>query len=133
MFSSYVSFLISLLILFMFLNTLIFISIFMCYNYTYSHSVPFHLSFPICNTLFYPYFFLCFSIFLFSQNRYLLFAAEPYETIAFKVPALEIERGEGKPFYNMDHDTKIFTVCSIREFQKRNQNRDSEIILVFIS
>jgi hypothetical protein len=31
-------------------------------------------------------------------RRYLLFAAEPYETIAFKVPSQEVDKNEGKLF-----------------------------------
>ena len=44
--------------------------------------------------------------------QYLLFAAEPYETIAFKIPNKEIERdtASGKFYYNWDRDKKIFTV-----------------------
>jgi splicing factor 3A subunit 2 len=34
--------------------------------------------------------------------QYLLFAAEPYETIAFKVPNREIDKGEGKFFTHWD-------------------------------
>jgi splicing factor 3A subunit 2 len=30
-----------------------------------------------------------------KNYQYLLFAADPYETIAFKIPNLEIENGEG--------------------------------------
>ncbi len=46
--------------------------------------------------------------------RYLLFAAEPYETIAFKVPNKEIERDplSGKYYFHWDRDKKIFTVLS---------------------
>jgi len=46
--------------------------------------------------------------------QYLLFAAEPYETIAFKVPNLEIDRGgggeESKFHTNWDRDSLTFTV-----------------------
>jgi len=50
--------------------------------------------------------------------QYLLFAAEPYETIAFKIPNKDIERsidtepGKGKFYTNWDKDLKIFTVRS---------------------
>eukprot|EP01052_Picozoa_sp_SAG31_P081914 SAG31_NODE_41883_length_274_cov_0.588571_1_plen_48_part_01 len=33
-----------------------------------------------------------------KQWQYLLFAAEPYETISFKVPNREIDKEEGKFF-----------------------------------
>jgi len=49
--------------------------------------------------------------------QYLLFAAEPYETVAFKIPAWELERGSGgggpedaKYFPTWDRDTLTFTV-----------------------
>jgi len=44
--------------------------------------------------------------------RYLLFAAEPYETVGFKIPNKEIERdiNSGKFYYNWDRDSKSFTV-----------------------
>lgn len=48
--------------------------------------------------------------------QYLLFAAEPYETIAFKIPNWEIERGgggeESKFYTNWDRDSLTFTVRS---------------------
>jgi len=44
--------------------------------------------------------------------QYLLFAAEPYEIIAFKIPNREIERdpASGKFFYNWDSEKKLFTL-----------------------
>ena len=41
--------------------------------------------------------------------QYVLFAAEPYETIAFKVPNAEVERGDSF-FVHWDADAKIFSV-----------------------
>ena len=41
--------------------------------------------------------------------QYVLFAAEPYETIAFKVPNAEVERGDAF-FVHWDSDAKIFSV-----------------------
>eukprot|EP00164_Ancoracysta_twista_P006784 GFYU01009514.1.p1 GENE.GFYU01009514.1~~GFYU01009514.1.p1 ORF type:complete len:252 (+),score=53.15 GFYU01009514.1:97-852(+) len=40
--------------------------------------------------------------------QYILFAAEPYETIAFKVPNVEIDRSEGRFSTNWDSETKQF-------------------------
>lgn len=40
--------------------------------------------------------------------QYLLFAAEPYETIAFKVPSREVEKTEGKFWTHWNRDTKQF-------------------------
>lgn len=44
--------------------------------------------------------------------QYLLFAAEPYDTISFKIPNKEIERdmSSGKFYYNWDKDKKTFTL-----------------------
>ncbi|ORX88617.1 hypothetical protein K493DRAFT_290373 [Basidiobolus meristosporus CBS 931.73] len=42
--------------------------------------------------------------------QYLLFAAEPYETIAFKVQSREIDKGEGKFFTHWDPDSKQFSL-----------------------
>jgi len=42
--------------------------------------------------------------------QYLLFAAEPYETIGFKVPNLEIDKSEGKFFTHWDRQKKTFTM-----------------------
>ncbi|XP_075215787.1 splicing factor 3a subunit 2 [Lycorma delicatula] len=40
--------------------------------------------------------------------QYLLFAAEPYETIAFKVPSREVDKSEGKFWTHWNNDTKQF-------------------------
>uniref|UniRef100_U5EQI1 Splicing factor 3A subunit 2 n=1 Tax=Corethrella appendiculata TaxID=1370023 RepID=U5EQI1_9DIPT len=40
--------------------------------------------------------------------QYLLFAAEPYETIAFKVPSREVEKTDGKFWTHWNRDTKQF-------------------------
>ncbi|XP_078488186.1 zinc finger protein [Ciona intestinalis] len=40
--------------------------------------------------------------------QYLLFAAEPYETVAFKVPSREIDKGESKFWTYWNKDTKQF-------------------------
>jgi splicing factor 3A subunit 2 len=47
-----------------------------------------------------------------KNYQYLLFAAEPYETIGFKIPNKEIERDptSGKFFYNWDKEKRIFTL-----------------------
>lgn len=45
-----------------------------------------------------------------ASPRYILFAAEPYETIGFKVPNKRIDKGEGKFYTHWDKDNKIFTV-----------------------
>jgi len=45
-----------------------------------------------------------------KNYQYLLFAADPYETISFKVPNREIDKGEGKFYSNWDTAKKAFTV-----------------------
>lgn len=40
--------------------------------------------------------------------QYLLFAAEPYETIAFKVPSREVDKSENKFWTHWNKDTKQF-------------------------
>ncbi|KAH6563264.1 hypothetical protein BASA50_001840 [Batrachochytrium salamandrivorans] len=40
--------------------------------------------------------------------QYLLIAAEPYETISFKVQSLEVDRGEGRFWSHWDPDAKQF-------------------------
>jgi splicing factor 3A subunit 2 len=40
--------------------------------------------------------------------QYLLFAAEPYETIGFKIPSREVDKNEGKFWTHWNRDTKQF-------------------------
>ncbi|KAL7748051.1 CWF complex protein sap62 [Sorochytrium milnesiophthora] len=42
--------------------------------------------------------------------QYLVVAAEPYETISFKIPSREIDKGEGRFFTYWDSDAKQFTM-----------------------
>ncbi|KVH99998.1 splicing factor 3A subunit 2-like [Cynara cardunculus var. scolymus] len=47
----------------------------------------------------------------FDKNyQYLLFAAEPYEIIGFKVPSTEIDKSTPKFFSHWDPDSKMFTL-----------------------
>lgn len=43
-----------------------------------------------------------------GRYQYLLFAAEPYETIGFKIPNLPVDKSEGKFSSNWDRETKVF-------------------------
>lgn len=43
-----------------------------------------------------------------KRFQFLLIAAEPYITIAFKVPNLEMDMGEGKHFEVWDAERKIY-------------------------
>jgi len=45
-----------------------------------------------------------------KQYQYLLFAAEPYETIAFKIPNMEIDKSEGKFYVHWNKERKIYTL-----------------------
>ncbi|WOL15838.1 splicing factor 3A subunit 2-like [Canna indica] len=45
-----------------------------------------------------------------KRYQYLLFAAEPYETVAFKVPSTEIDKSTPKFFSHWDPDLKMFTL-----------------------
>ncbi|KAJ2505399.1 CWF complex protein sap62 [Coemansia sp. RSA 2049] len=53
------------------------------------------------------------------QYQYLLFAAEPYETVAFKVQSREIDMRQGRFWSYWDMDTRTFTL----QFFFRNQTR----------
>ncbi|XP_020262448.1 splicing factor 3A subunit 2 [Asparagus officinalis] len=45
-----------------------------------------------------------------KRYQYLLFAADPYEIIAFKVPSTEIDKSTPKFFSHWDPDLKMFTL-----------------------
>ncbi|KAI3518163.1 hypothetical protein L1887_06613 [Cichorium endivia] len=45
-----------------------------------------------------------------KRYQYLLFAAEPYETIGFTVPSTEIDKSTPKFFSHWDPDSKMFTL-----------------------
>ena len=44
------------------------------------------------------------------KYQYLLFAAAPYETIAFKIPSLKIDYDEGKFFEQWDKNERKYTL-----------------------
>ena len=45
-----------------------------------------------------------------AKYQYLLVAAEPYETIGFKIPNIEIDFSEGKYFEAWDKEQKRYTL-----------------------
>lgn len=45
-----------------------------------------------------------------KRFQYLLFAADPYEIISFKVPSTEIDKSTSKFFSHWDPDSKMFTL-----------------------
>ena len=42
--------------------------------------------------------------------QYILFACEPYETIAFKIPNLPVDKREGRFFTSWDRDKRKFVL-----------------------
>ncbi|KAI0564861.1 Pre-mRNA-splicing factor SF3a complex subunit 2 (Prp11) [Gracilaria domingensis] len=44
------------------------------------------------------------------RYQYLLFAAEPYETVAFKIPNIPIDKTEGRFYTNWDREGRTFTL-----------------------
>eukprot|EP00178_Gracilaria_changii_P004927 TRINITY_DN179_c0_g1_i1.p1 TRINITY_DN179_c0_g1~~TRINITY_DN179_c0_g1_i1.p1 ORF type:complete len:257 (+),score=27.78 TRINITY_DN179_c0_g1_i1:1760-2530(+) len=50
--------------------------------------------------------------------QYLLFAAEPYETVAFKIPNMPIDKAEGTFYTNWDREGKTFTLQLFFERQE---------------
>ena len=46
-----------------------------------------------------------------NNFQFILFAAEPYVTIAFKIPNMELDTSEGKFYENWDIDRKIYGMC----------------------
>jgi splicing factor 3A subunit 2 len=45
-----------------------------------------------------------------KNYQYLIFAAQPYETIAFKIPSLQVERTSDKLIQSWDRTTRVFTL-----------------------
>ncbi len=45
-----------------------------------------------------------------EKYQYVIFAAEPYENIAFKIPNLEIDNSEDKYYCNWDPEKKVYSV-----------------------
>mmetsp|Transcript_388 Transcript_388/g.1306 ORF Transcript_388/g.1306 Transcript_388/m.1306 type:complete len:270 (+) Transcript_388:105-914(+) len=53
--------------------------------------------------------------------QYLLFAAEPYETIAFKIPNWEVDKNEDKFFNQWDADKLVFTLQLFFKTKKQRE------------
>lgn len=64
-----------------------------------------------------------------DKYQYVIFAAEPYENIAFKIPNYEIDNSEDKYLCNWDEETKVYTVqIYFRDKSKTsNQNNAASI------
>ena len=45
-----------------------------------------------------------------AKYQYLLIAAEPYETVGFKIPNIDIDFSEGKFFEQWDKEMKRYTL-----------------------
>ncbi|CAG0886583.1 unnamed protein product, partial [Cyprideis torosa] len=54
--------------------------------------------------------------------QYLLFAAEPYETISFKVPSREVDKAEDKFWSHWNQDTKQFFLQVAFRVERAFQN-----------
>ncbi len=53
-----------------------------------------------------------------NNFQYILFAAEPYVTIAFKIPNMELDTSEGKFYESWDTERKIYIMClSFKEWR----------------
>ena len=57
--------------------------------------------------------------------QYLLFAAAPYETIAFKIPSLEIDRTAGLFASQWDGERKVFSLQLVRSSGSSSSNSSS--------
>lgn len=55
--------------------------------------------------------------------QYLIFAAAPYENIAFKIPNKEIDKGEGRFITSWNTTTKVF---QLRMFFKTDEQSEAE-------
>lgn len=54
--------------------------------------------------------------------QYLLFACDPYETIGFKIPNIEIDKGEGRFFTQWNANSKKFTL----QLYFKEKDKDAE-------
>ncbi|THF95228.1 hypothetical protein TEA_024914 [Camellia sinensis var. sinensis] len=64
-----------------------------------------------------------------KRYQYLLFAAEPYEIISFKVPSTEIDKSTPKFFSHWDPDSKMFTEEGKMRRNKPRKYRISQLDL----
>jgi len=58
--------------------------------------------------------------------QYLVFAADPYETIGFKLPKWELDKSEGKLFTHWDPIKLAFTLQLVFRKQPREHQRQAE-------
>lgn len=58
-----------------------------------------------------------------DKFQFILFAAEPYETIAFKIPNKEIDRSLDRFFTHWDDDTNTFTLQLFFKLDKELQEK----------
>ncbi|KAI3991499.1 hypothetical protein MKX01_006801 [Papaver californicum] len=62
-----------------------------------------------------------------KRYQFLLFAAEPYEIIAFKVPSTEIDKLTPKFFSHWDPDSKMFTLQLYFKVKPPEANKPSSV------
>ena len=60
------------------------------------------------------------------RYQYLLFAAEPYETVAFKIPNRPIDKEEGRFYTNWDRERLVFTLQFYFEKPKGKSRADGD-------
>eukprot|EP00761_Pharyngomonas_kirbyi_P013789 gb/GECH01013818.1/.p1 GENE.gb/GECH01013818.1/~~gb/GECH01013818.1/.p1 ORF type:complete len:225 (+),score=49.27 gb/GECH01013818.1/:1-675(+) len=58
--------------------------------------------------------------------QYVVFAAEPYENIAFKIPNREIDKSEGKVYTHWDKEKQVFTLQLYFKEDNKYMNNSSE-------
>lgn len=61
-----------------------------------------------------------------ARFQYILFAAEPYETVAFRIPNMPIDKTEGKFYTHWDRDSLSFTLQLF--FERPAQNGTDKVL-----
>ena len=61
-----------------------------------------------------------------EKYQYVIFAAEPYENIAFKIPNIEIDNSDDKYYCNWNTDKKVYTVQLYFRESKLKPNGQNE-------
>lgn len=61
-----------------------------------------------------------------KRFQYLIFAAEPYETVAFKIPNRPIDKDDGKFYTNWDRDSLSFTLQLYFEEQQKEAEQPKQ-------
>jgi splicing factor 3A subunit 2 len=62
-----------------------------------------------------------------EKYQYVIFAADPYENIAFKIPNLEIDNADDKYYCNWNPDAKLYTVQLYFRERRVNPNTNASL------